>query len=96
MTSTTRQARRGRAPASGRGLRPPAPRWFLTGPASAEDLTSSAPRIAGLSTHAKMMGTNTTACGLPTTAWTKLWSVAFESSPTATRCPRCVSRVYGV
>jgi hypothetical protein len=96
MTSTTRRARRGRAPESPGALGARAPRWFLTGPASADDLTSSAPRIAGLTTHAKMMGTNTTACGLATTAWTKLWSVAFESSPTATRCPRCVSLVYGV
>jgi hypothetical protein len=96
MSSTTRQPRRGRGPASAHALSAPAPRWFLTGPASAADLTSSDPRIAGLTTHAKMMGTNITACGLPTTAWTKLWSVAFESSPTARRCPRCVARVYGV
>jgi hypothetical protein len=96
MTSTTTRARRGRAPAGADAISPPAPRWFLTGPASAEDLTSSAPRIPGLTTHAKMMGTNTTACGLPTTTWTKLWSVPFESSPTARRCPRCISRVYGL
>jgi hypothetical protein len=96
MTSTTTPGSRGRAPASAHAVSAPAPRWFLTGPASAEDLTSSAPRIAGLTTHAKMMGTNTTACGLPTTAWTKLWSVPFESSPTARRCPRCISRVYGL
>jgi hypothetical protein len=96
MTLTTRQTRRPKTPASARTLCAPAPRWFVTGPASAEDLVSSSPRIAGLTTHAKTMGTTTTACGLPTTTWTKLWSLPFEASPPATRCSRCVSRVYSL
>jgi hypothetical protein len=25
-----------------------------------------------------------------------LWSVPFESSPAARRCPHCISRVYGI
>jgi hypothetical protein len=96
MTASTRQPRASQIPASACAQHAPPPRWFVTGPASAEDLTSSSPRIAGLTTHAKTMGTTTTACGLPTTTWTKLWSVAFEASPPAARCPRCVSRVYSL
>ena len=76
----------GEAPAAG-------PRWFLTGPASAEDLTANDPRIADLVTHAKSMGTSTSACGLNATTWTKLWEVPFEAAPFARRCPSCVSRV---
>jgi hypothetical protein len=69
------------------------PRWFLTGPASAEDLTSGDPRIPDLVTHAKSMGSNTTVCGLTTTTWTKLWDIPFEAAPQARRCPVCSARV---
>jgi hypothetical protein len=96
MTTSTRQPPVRRIPPSADVQHAPPPRWFVTGPASAEDLTSSSPRIAGLTTHAKTMGTTTTACGLPTTTWTKLWSLPFQASPPATRCPRCVSRVYSL
>ena len=69
------------------------PHWFLTGPASAEDLTSGEPRIPDLVTHAKSMGTNTSACGLTTTTWAKLWDTPFEAAPLARRCPLCVTHV---
>lgn len=69
------------------------PHWFLNGPAAAEDLTASDPRVVDLVTHAKAMGTNTTACGLIATTWTKLWEIPFEAAPLARRCPVCVSRV---
>lgn len=69
------------------------PRWFLTGPASGEDLTSNEPRIPDLVTHTKTMGTSTTACGLNATTWTKLWGVPFEAAPLSRRCPLCTARI---
>ncbi|GCD88154.1 hypothetical protein NLS1_01600 [Nocardioides sp. LS1] len=73
--------------------RPISPRWFLTGPASAEDLVAGDPRIADLVTHAKSVGTNASACGLNTTTWTKLWEIPFEAAPRSRRCPACVNHV---
>lgn len=67
--------------------------WFLTGPATPEDLTAKDPRIADLMLHAKSMGTSRSACGLDTTTWTKLWDTPFEAAPVARRCPICLTRV---
>jgi hypothetical protein len=93
MTSRKKSSRHCPTVLEARGKFAAGPPWFLTGPASAEDLTSSDPRIPGLVTHAKSMGTNATACGLATTTWTKLWEIPFEAAPLARRCPLCSARV---
>jgi hypothetical protein len=72
------------------------PHWFLTGPASADVLRGSVAPADGFRAHAKTMGTDITACGLPTTSWAKVLSLSFEASSSVARCPRCVSHVYGL
>ena len=93
MKPRTQARRHGIATLDARNTFAVGPHWFLTGPASAEDLTSGEPRILDLVTHAKSMGTNTSACGLTTTTWTKLWDTPFEAAPLARRCPLCVTHV---
>jgi hypothetical protein len=95
MTASTRHTHPKRIIDNAQSRYLPAPEWFVTGPASPEDLSSSTPQFVGLRTHAKTMGTNITACGLSTTSWTKLWSLPFDFSPPGTRCRQCISRVYG-
>jgi len=43
--------------------------------------------------HAKEMGTQTTACGQPTSAWAKLWDVKFDEASEQTRCVECYEAV---
>lgn len=96
MKFTSQSAPRCATLADADGPRPASPRWFLTGPATAEDLTATDPRIADLVVHAKSMGMNVSACGLTTTTWTKLWGIPFEAAPFARRCWSCSYRIRGM
>lgn len=65
-------------------------KWFVAGPGGPGDLLLPDNFFdAGALVHAKTMGTLTSACGLTTSSWTKLWDIPFLVTPAARQCPHC-------
>ena len=66
-------------------------RYFVTGPFTRTEAWSSARLMHFV--HAKEMGSPTTVCGVPATAWETLWDVPFSAQGLQAACPTCRRRV---